>query len=188
MTRWIPMMVAALLAVPAAAELYKWVDADGKVHYTDTPPPANAKKTERKKLTDKPATPAVSYALQQAMKNFPVTLYSYACGDACSQATALLAKRGVPHAARDPMLDQQARADMKKVTDGEEVAPVLIIGRRTLKGFNQTVWNAALDEAGYPSTVVGPVPVVAAPKPKPAPATATPEEAPASEEPASEQN
>ena len=164
MTRWIPMLVAALMAVPAAAELYKWVDADGNVHYTDTPPPPTAKKSERKKLTDKPATPAVPYALQQAIKNFPVTLYSYACGDACSQATALLARRGVPHAARDPMMDQAAREEMKKVTGGEEVAPVLVIGRRTLKGFNETVWNQALDSVGYPSSVAGPVPAVEPPK------------------------
>lgn len=180
MTRWISLLVAVVMALPAGAELYKWTDADGKVHYTDTPPPANAKKSERKKLSDKPATPAVPYALQQAMKNFPVTLYSYACGDACTRATALLAKRGVPHAARDPMLDQTVREEMKKVTDGEEVAPVLVIGRRTLKGFNETVWNQALDSVGYPSSAVGPVPVVEAPR-KP-PAEAAPAPVPESEE------
>ena len=183
MTRWISLLVAVAMAVPAAAELYKWTDADGTVHYTDTPPPANAKKSERKTLRDKPPTPAVPYALQQAMKNFPVTLYSYACGDACSRAEALLAKRGVPHAARDPMLDRQVREEMKKMTDGEEVAPVLVIGRRTLKGFNETVWNQALDSVGYPSSVAGPVPAVATPRKPPA------EEAPApAAEPPSEQN
>ena len=38
------MVCSAWLAVmPAAAETYKWTDAEGKVHYSDQPPPANAK-------------------------------------------------------------------------------------------------------------------------------------------------
>jgi len=32
-----------LVAAPGAAETYKWTDAEGKVHYSDQPPPANAK-------------------------------------------------------------------------------------------------------------------------------------------------
>jgi hypothetical protein len=32
----------AVAVVPAQAGMYKWVDAQGKVHYTDTPPPESA--------------------------------------------------------------------------------------------------------------------------------------------------
>lgn len=35
-------LIAAIIltaAVPAAAQLYKWVDKDGKTYYSDTPPP-----------------------------------------------------------------------------------------------------------------------------------------------------
>jgi hypothetical protein len=32
----------AVAAQPALAKMYKWVDAQGKVHYTDTPPPESA--------------------------------------------------------------------------------------------------------------------------------------------------
>ena len=45
MTRYLTLALC-LLAVPAAAELYKWTDENGKVHYSDQPPPANAKKSE----------------------------------------------------------------------------------------------------------------------------------------------
>ena len=34
---------ACIVSAPAGAETYKWVDAEGKIHYTDQPPPANAK-------------------------------------------------------------------------------------------------------------------------------------------------
>ncbi len=51
-------LVLALLtaACPAGAGLYKWIDADGKVHYSDQPPPDGAKQQEIK--TPKSAAPA----------------------------------------------------------------------------------------------------------------------------------
>jgi hypothetical protein len=36
--------VFLLLSPLASAQLYKWVDKDGKVHYSDQPPPAQASK------------------------------------------------------------------------------------------------------------------------------------------------
>lgn len=40
-------VLAVALALPAAAELYKWVDEKGVTHYSETPPPdANAKRIE----------------------------------------------------------------------------------------------------------------------------------------------
>ncbi len=35
-------LLLAVAALPAQAKLYKWVDENGKVHYTDTLPPASA--------------------------------------------------------------------------------------------------------------------------------------------------
>jgi hypothetical protein len=35
--------VLAILALPAAAALYKWTDANGRVIYSDQPPPGNVK-------------------------------------------------------------------------------------------------------------------------------------------------
>ena len=35
-------VLLAVAALPVQAKMYKWVDAQGKVHYTDTPPPESA--------------------------------------------------------------------------------------------------------------------------------------------------
>lgn len=40
--KWLLPLLLAALALPAQARLYKWVDAQGKVHYTDTLPPDSA--------------------------------------------------------------------------------------------------------------------------------------------------
>jgi hypothetical protein len=45
MTRYLTLALC-LVALPATAELYKWTDESGKVHYSDQPPPASVKKAE----------------------------------------------------------------------------------------------------------------------------------------------
>lgn len=42
MKKWLVMACCAMAAVPlmSAAEIYKWKDASGKMHYSDTPPPS----------------------------------------------------------------------------------------------------------------------------------------------------
>jgi len=47
-----------LLAIPALGELYKWTDAQGKVHYSDQPPPPDVKQP----VTVKPRSPAAATA------------------------------------------------------------------------------------------------------------------------------
>jgi hypothetical protein len=48
-----------LAAMPAWSVMYKWVDADGKVHYSDQAPPEGAKHQETVKVkTPPPAAPA----------------------------------------------------------------------------------------------------------------------------------
>lgn len=175
------MLLAVLIssALLAQAETYKWVDADGKVHYSDQPPPPSARKSERKQLGDKPGEVALPYVLQQAVKNFPVTIFVYDCGDGCNRARALLLRRGVPHTIKDPMVPDM-REELKKATGGEEVVPVLKIGRRVLRGFEEGQWNAALDAAGYPKTALVPITPVQN-KPARAAPPIEPEEAPASD-------
>ena len=51
--------LACLLALPLAAgaqQMYRWIDEGGRVHFTDTPPPESAKKSE--KIEVKPTPPS----------------------------------------------------------------------------------------------------------------------------------
>lgn len=69
--------IAILLATATvAAQVYKWVDKDGKVQYSDSPPPASATKTEAKKVDIGPAVsgnsnaPAAAPSLADRNKDF----------------------------------------------------------------------------------------------------------------------
>ena len=45
MIRYLPLALA-LFVLPAWAGLYKWTDENGKVHYSDQPPPGDVKQTQ----------------------------------------------------------------------------------------------------------------------------------------------
>lgn len=169
MTRLAFALLATLVAGTASAQLYRWVDADGKVHYTDQPPMA-AKSVETHRATANVVSSTAPFAVQQAQKNFPVKIYTGTnCGSPCNDARDLLGKRGVPFT--EVSVTQPAQLDeLKKVSGGEEV-PIVLVGRAVLKGFEPTGLNAALDNAGYPRNAGrSPAPQAAKTSPAPAPA------------------
>ena len=159
-------LVLALGAMHAsAAQLYRWVDEKGNVEWRDTPPPANAKKVEQRTLPGNTIeTSSVPFALKQAMKANPVTLWTFDCGEPCDKASSHLSKRGVPHTTRHASRESDA---MRKVIGGNE-APSLTVGSTVLKGYSESAWDSALDTAGYPKSPVPGVKPQATAKAEPA--------------------
>lgn len=166
----LPTLLLAVLmtAIPAqAAQLYRWVDDKGRVEWRDTPPPANAKakKVEQRTVGGSTIeTSTMPYSVQQAVRNFPVTLYISNCGEGCDKARAHLTRRGVPFTQKNPQDDVDA---YKKLTNGGMEVPLLFVGNDRLKGYESGAWDSALNTAGYPSA---PAPGYTAPKPAAAPA------------------
>lgn len=164
------LMLIAVLVVAGtahAAQLYRWVDDKGRVEWRDTPPPASAKKVERRTVGGSVIeTSTLPYGVQQAVKNFPLTLYVTDCGDSCTRARAHLARRGLPFTEKNPQEDIEA---YNKLTNGGREVPLLFVGREALKGYQEAAWDAALDNAGYPRSVAGTLPQAPKPAAKPAP-------------------
>ena len=147
-------LTTALAATTVLAQAYRWVDGNGRVHYSDTPPPpAVTKNVEQISTQSGTVTNSqpLAYSLQQAVKANPVKLYTFSgCSAACSDAKALLAKRGVPFT--EVSVDTQDKRDeLQKVSGGLNV-PVLVVGNTVKQGFEAGMYNAALDDAGYPKT------------------------------------
>ena len=174
MTRIVLLLAVLMTAISAqAAQLYRWVDDKGRVEWRDTPPPANAKKVEKRTVGGSVIeTSTLPYSVQQAVRNFPVTLYTSNCGEGCDKARAHLVKRGVPFTQKNPQDDVDA---YKKLTNGGMEVPLLFVGNDRLRGYEAGAWDSTLDAAGYPRQ---PVPGYAAPKPAAAP-TPKPPVAPA---------
>ncbi|MCY7387562.1 MAG: glutaredoxin family protein [Burkholderiales bacterium] len=144
-------LLLSMAAGTNAQEVFRWVDKNGKVHYGDMPPPpAEVKTVQTKRLSDSVIEQDdVPFAVTTAMKNNPVTLYANNCGEACSNAKSLLAKRGIPFAEKNPEADPAAAAALKEKVGALRV-PTIVIGANSLTGFDEEGWHSALNAAGYP--------------------------------------
>ena len=143
-------LIALTLAAPAAAELYRWTDSQGRVHYSDQPPPPEIKKIKRL------AIPGTSAASEAGQVRPPVVLYNANCGATCDQAGDYLRQRGVPFSQKNADKDKAAAAELKKRTGALEV-PVLFVGESMQRGFSPSVWDKMLDVAGYAPPAKQPV-------------------------------
>jgi glutaredoxin len=167
MRSWI--FLALLGAASAAsAQLYRWTDERGRVHVTDTPPPAAAKNVRQRAAGAAPAAEGsanLPYAVQLAAKNSPVTLFTAPDCAPCGQARALLNARGVPF--REVSVTDEQQADELRKSVGSLSVPSLRVGSTVQKGFEQAAYDDMLDSAGYPRAGVLPPRRQAEPKPAP---------------------
>ena len=156
--------LAFALGVAHAQQLYRWTDEAGRVHVTDTPPPANARTVERKNFSGSGlGNGQLPFSLKKAMQDAPVTLYtSPSCKDPCSQARAALNRRGVPFK-EVVVWDPETNAELQRVSGARQV-PTLVVGGAVQKGFSQSAFDGELDVAGYPKAGVLPARNQAAPE------------------------
>lgn len=172
----------------AHAQPYRWTDAEGRTHYSDTPPPSSATNvTQPATRASVPQSESTPFGVEKAMKESPVTLYTApSCKEACAQARAALNRRGVPFK-EIQVWNEQTNEELKRVS-GDTKVPVLVVGQLKQVGFAQSAFDDALDIAGYPAAGVLPPRDQARPgAPQgyvtPAPQTGSESAPPAGEEP-----
>ena len=131
-------------------QVYRWLDKDGKVVYSDQPPPADAKQPTTKRLGSTGSNnEELSYATAEAARKNPVTLFVNGCGESCDKARKILSDRGVPHTTKNPELTKEIGDELKRLS-GDMNVPFMVIGDAAMRGFEENAWNVALDNAGYP--------------------------------------
>lgn len=145
--------LAALLLLCAgsvSAQMYKWVDAKGQVHYSDKPPPADVKAAPLKAAPAAATGAVLPFELAEAARNHPVVLYTGAQCGACELGRSYLRSRGIPYAEKT-VFTRADEARLRAAGSPGEV-PLLLVGRSKSVGFETSAWAALLNDAGYPST------------------------------------
>lgn len=147
--------IALAASVASAQQVYRQVDKNGKVIFSDQPPAANVPPAVPRggvsTIGDGGAISGLPYELQQVAQRYPVTLYSRDDCAPCDTGRALLNTRGVPFNERQ--VKTAADAEALQRLSGESSLPVLTIGAQQLKGFSDTTWSQYLDAAGYPKSI-----------------------------------
>ncbi len=144
-------LAMGLVVAGVASAQYKYVAPDGRVTYSDMPPPPGQKVIEQKRL-GLAASPTANlpFDVAQAVSRFPVTLYTGNPCTPCEEARNYLRNRGVPFAEKTVTSPEDIAAFTAQSPDG--TVPVLSVGSRKATGFAPGTWSGLLDDAGYPPT------------------------------------
>ncbi len=144
-------LLLAISSSAVAGKVYKWVDEEGRVQFSDRPPPTGTKAEEHKVFSGVPDA-TLPFALRQVTANFPVTIYTAEnCKELCDNARALLKSRGIPFSEKGIRSAEDVKA-YEALFGGKPEVPAATVGNQQLRGFSASSWNALLDQVGYPKT------------------------------------
>lgn len=137
------LLVLMTAACPAQAEIYKWVDADGTVHYTDTPPEGHEQNLAITGSISSYASPEIvttegsETAPDKKSKpagNRRVVMYSASWCGVCRTAKKYFAEKKIPFTEYDIDNNPKAKADFDRM--GGRGVPVILVGKRRMNGFS----------------------------------------------------
>lgn len=144
-------LALGVLSMAALAQgVYRIVGPDGRVSYSDQPPPAaNAKPVTGGASGGTGTSNAqLPFELRQVVTRYPVVLYTSSECAPCSSGRNLLNARGIPYSEKTISTNEDAEA-LRRLT-GQTSLPFLSIGSQQIRGYSDSEWTQFLDAAGYP--------------------------------------
>jgi glutaredoxin len=142
-------------AAAASSQVYRWTDAQGRVHYGDSPP--QEAKTEQVKISVQsfggPAVVDYVSILKRPIKSdarpsrADVALYTTSWCGVCKQAKAWLSGKQIPFQEYDVENNEQARSDFLAMGGGG--VPVILVGEQRMRGFSAGKLEGMLKKSGY---------------------------------------
>ena len=140
-------IVALLVALPASAQVYKWTDPGGKVHYGDRPPD-DAKKEELKIRIPSYDGPvqvrdwSAVLGTQAGAAAGQVTMYSTSWCGYCKNARSYFAAKRIAYREIDVEKSESAAREFKSL--GGSGVPLILVGGKAMSGFNPASFEALL--------------------------------------------
>lgn len=140
-------LLAGLVASSAGAAVYRWVDADGRIYYSDSPPKqSNAKSVKLPSNTVAPVTP-VPKAKPAMATGEKVRLYTTAWCGYCKKARAHLASRNIPFEDIDIETTDRGQREYREL--GGNGVPVIFVGSQRMDGYDQGGVEGMLKAGGW---------------------------------------
>jgi glutaredoxin len=144
-------LTATATALPAQS-LYKWVDAQGKISYSDQPPPPALEVKDLSKTVNTlgaglAQNEPLPFDTQQLVARSPVVIYtSKGCGP-CESGRNLLRGKGIPFT--EKTVDNTDDLKALGAQFNAQTLPVLTVGKKSINGFGASQWSDTLAEAGF---------------------------------------
>jgi glutaredoxin len=141
-------LCALLACIPASAQqIHRWVDADGRVQYSDKPPPGVKSALVRQRINSYSGTPVVSGMASAGATRPEIKMYSTEWCGYCKKAREYFTRNGIRYTELDVEKSPVARAEYQRL--GARGVPVILVGTRQMTGYSEDGLAAMLKAAGY---------------------------------------
>ena len=154
--RWIILFSFVLVSIPANAEIYKWVDSDGVVHYSGRA----SQNTDSEDVTSRvqssgnfvsepapdPSTVASDKKNSAPADSGSLSVFTNAGCKECKEVKAFLNARGISYREHDISKDTEGKKRYDEL--GGKTVPFITLGDQKLSGFNRDQLEAMLKTAG----------------------------------------
>ena len=122
-----------LFSMGASAEILKWTDSNGKVHFGDKPPADAVTSVVKVKINtyESPNIEAMQDVLNPKDK---VVMYSAEWCGVCKKAKKYFKANNIPYKDYDIDKSSKGKKDFKKL--GAKGVPVILVGKKRLNGFS----------------------------------------------------
>lgn len=143
-------LCALLICIPASAgaqQIHRWIDADGRVQYTDKPPPGVKSSPVQSRINSYSGAPVVSGAASPAASRPEIKMFATDWCPYCRKAQDFFARQGIRYTHVDIEKSEAARAEYQRL--GGRGVPVILVGTQRMNGFSEERLASMLKAAGY---------------------------------------
>jgi len=140
----IVLIVATLMSVAANAEIYRWVDEGGRVHYSSRP----STEAQAEDVTTRVQSTGNYVSLEAVaapVDGATVTMFTTTWCKVCKMAKAYLNEKGIAFVELDVEHDEEGKRRYHEL-NGKGV-PITLIGQQKLVGFSAAKMEQALKQA-----------------------------------------
>ena len=135
--RYLLLLLTIAFSQYAGAEIYKWIDDNGKVHFSDSKPVEQSTETVKLKINSytnvtfelAPVTPSKSGQRKR------VIMYSTSWCGYCKKARRYFNAKGIAFKEYDIEKSQSAKKAYDKL--GGRGVPVILVGKSRMNGFSE---------------------------------------------------
>lgn len=144
------LFVSVLLVMPVyGAKMVRVVDEDGSVTYQSAPSSEEGGEVEERDIESAEDPEDARLAMDRAILEWPVTIYSTEQCKTCDVIRKQLEKRKIPYDEKFPAKDVVVYNELQEVSGGKSI-PVIVIGETVLTQYSYLALKQALTQAGYP--------------------------------------
>ncbi|MAX56819.1 MAG: glutaredoxin family protein [Alcanivoracaceae bacterium] len=135
------LLLFCLCAVAWSSGIYRWVDDQGNVHFSDSPSEAHASESLKLKINtfESVTYDSLSVELPPSEKRHRVVMYSATWCGVCTKARRYFEANNIGFTEYDVETSQTGKAGFEKL-NGKGV-PIILVGDKRMNGFSAAIFE-----------------------------------------------